>query len=40
VTEADECDDSAYTVELQVTECSGSIRTDSLGFTVTCCGVD
>jgi hypothetical protein len=40
VTEPDECDDSSYTVELQVTECSGSIRTDSLGYTVTCCGVD
>ncbi len=40
VTEPDECDDSSYTVELQVTECSGSVRTDSLGFTVTCCGVD
>jgi len=37
-TEPDECEEFSYTVELRVSECEGSLQTDSISFTLSCCG--
>ncbi len=36
--EPDECEEYSYSVELRVEECDGSLQTDSITYTLSCCG--
>ena len=37
-TEPDECEEESATVELRVEDCDGTMYTESISFTLTCCG--
>jgi len=36
--EPDDCEEGSYEVELRVEECDGTVQTDSISFTLSCCG--
>ncbi len=38
-TEPDECEDVEYRFKLTVTDCTGEVSTDTVVYTLTCCGV-